>query len=808
MLSASVFAAEGSNSIEFVASPSGGFDATLQPLIVPAYKNVSLSIDGRLDEAIWREIPSYDNMSVVQPDVLTTTSHATRTHLFYTDEGLYVGIQADQPSESLLPRLSSRDKEVNRDGTRFYLDTSGAGLYGFFFGVNLGGSLNDGTFLPERQFNSLWDGPWYGAAAETQTGYTTEMFLPWAMMSMPRGFDVRKMAFAVSRRVAYLDEQWQWPALPVSKPKFMSGLQPFQLHDVEPRQQLAFYPFTAATRDRIDGKSNYRAGADIFWRPSTNLQFTATLNPDFGAVESDDVVVNLTAFETFFPEKRLFFLEGTEIFITSPRSEIRAAASSTGARSVFNSFFLPPTTLLNTRRMGGPARPPVIPAGTAIPDVDLGKPTELVGAAKMTGQHGALRYGVLAAFEEDSTFHGTLDNGLPTRLKQAGRDFGVLRFLYEAGGKGRRALGWISTLTRHPEDDAITHGVDWHYRSASSRLIWDGQLVYSEVENRRGTGGFFDLNYIPKQGRLHRFSYDYLDDKLDINDLGFIRRNDVITYRYSYSRTNSRHPRFRQRNDFITFSHETSTSGRTVRSSVFYRNTLTFHNRHQLNSTVIVRPEQWDDRKSEGNGDYRTHAGGIVEFSYGTDTSHTVSASIAGSVMSEQLGDLTYIAKGGITYKPNDRMSLDLDFIYRRTDNWIIHLDGRTLGGYAAKHWQPSIAFDLFLTAKQQLRFSLQWVGIQANAQDLYEVPINDGELIKITDGIASPTYDFTISRLTTQLRYRWEIAPLSDLFVVYTRGSNLPNRQDDAFGDLFSDAFTNPVIDMFVIKIRYRFSP
>ncbi|MGB1189688.1 MAG: DUF5916 domain-containing protein, partial [Pseudomonadales bacterium] len=70
-------------------------------------------------------------------------------------------------------------------------------------------------------------------------------------------------------------------------------------------QQFSVFPFAAITEDRIDAKTEYRVGADFFWRPSTNLQLTATINPDFGIAESDDVVINLSATETFFPEKRL-----------------------------------------------------------------------------------------------------------------------------------------------------------------------------------------------------------------------------------------------------------------------------------------------------------------------------------------------------------------------------------------------------------------------------------------------------------------------------------------------------------------------
>lgn len=745
-------------------------------------------------------------MTIVDPDTLVQPKYQTITKILYTDDGLYVGTWAEQPLDKLLPRLSSRDKTINRDGTTFYLDTSGEGLYGFFFGVNLGGSLVDGTILPERQISPLWDGPWSGSASATKDGYTTETFLPWSMMSMPESSDIRKMRFAITRRIAFLDEEWSWPALPQSKPRFMSGLQPIQLEKINPRQQLAFYPFVAGTRDRIRDETSYRAGTDVFWRPSSNLQFTATLNPDFGTVESDDVVVNLTAFETFYPEKRLFFLEGTEIFITSPRAAIRGTNGSTGARQVPNSFSLQPNTLLNTRRIGGAPQAPIIPLGTIIPDVELSKPSELAGAIKLTGQKGAFRYGVMGAFEENTKFYGTLTDGSPTRLEQDGRDFSVLRFLYEDADRGRRSVGWISTLTAHPLQDAVTHGLDFHYLSPESKLVADGQLVYSDVNDVKGKGGFVDVNYIPKRGTLHRFSYDNFNDKLDVSDLGYFRRNDVITYRYSYNHQTSKLKHLRFQMNWLTLSHETNTQDRTVRSYVFFRNTLTFKNRNQLNSTLIYRPEQWDDKTSEGNGDFRVHEAGLFEFAYGTDTSKKFSASIGVNGMSESLGDWSYLSKGGITYKPNDRFSFDLDFMYRRANNWLVHLAGNTLGAYKATHWQPGITMEAFLTAKQQLRFTLQWVGIKADATNLYQVPIDDGELMQITNGMTDPTYDFTISRITAQLRYRWEIAPLSDLFIVYTRGSNLPNQQEEEFSTLFNDAATDPIIDNFVIKLRYRF--
>ena len=101
----------------------------------------------------------------------------------------------------------------------------------------------------------------------------------------------------------YLDERWSWPALPFTSKRFMSALPSMRLPQVESKQQVAFFPYVSAAQDEIYGEDEYRVGADFSWRPSSDLQVTASINPDFGAVESDDVVVNLTAFETFFAEK-------------------------------------------------------------------------------------------------------------------------------------------------------------------------------------------------------------------------------------------------------------------------------------------------------------------------------------------------------------------------------------------------------------------------------------------------------------------------------------------------------------------------
>ena len=112
---------------------------------------------------------------------------------------------------------------------------------------------------------------------------------------------------------------------------------------------------------------------------------------------------------------------------------------------------------------------------------------------------------------------------------------------------------------------------------------------------------------------------------------------------------------------------------------------------------------------------------------------------------------------------------------------------------------------DIFLSAKQQFRITAQWAGIKAREDERWRVPPGDGSLESVLVNPSDQRRDFTISRLTFQARYRWELAPLSDLFVVYTRGSNVASMPDAGFGDLLHDSWTERLVDVFVVKLRYR---
>ena len=812
------------------ALTAGGSDSLLIPentdrddITIPKLpsEQAGIQLDGRLDEALWQQIPGYDNMLVMDPDTLADPSYTTTARFFYTDDGLYIGAFMQQPPETLIARLSSRDEFVNRDSFGITIDTSGEGLYGYWFSVNLGGTQGDGKVAPERQFSREWDGPWESATAELDNGWSAEFFLPWSMMTIAEGKqgdpNDRKFGFWLNRKVAHLDERWSWPALPFASKRFMSALATMRTPDVATRQQIALFPYASATLDDISGENKSRVGADVFWRPNSKLQVTATVNPDFGAVESDDVVVNLTAFETFFPEKRLFFLEGIEVFNTTPRSQVRGQSpSGQGARQTTTTFNPEPTTLLNTRRIGGPPQVDV-PKDVDVSGVELGKPTNLMGAAKITGQAGSFRYGVLSAFEDDMRLPAVYNSGAQQdgklNLDTSGRDFGVARVLYEKVGQGRVSFGYLGTLVRYDrKQDAQVNALDAHWLSKNGAWQLDGQLMASDVDKIKGYGAMYDMKYKPRQGIEHKLALDYFDAKLDVSDLGFIRRNDVTTANYSFNSSTGRGlTRLRNKRTSIMISHSWNMDGRSVRSGLFFRNGWTFKNRNELRTEFNYFPARWDDRNSFDNGSFRIDDRWVGEVALGTDTSKPVSLSGLIGMRQEELSGWTVRSSLGMTFKPSDRFSLDIDLNYFDRDGWLLHNTGRVMSTYAADDLQPRLAMDWFLSAKQQLRLTLQWAGITADSQEHYLIPVGGGKLVRINDPVGAGVVaaldgDFTVSRLTSQLRYRWEIGPLSDLFVVYTRGSNIPSQLNAEFSDLFQDSISYPIVDNVVVKLRYRF--
>ncbi|RLA27206.1 MAG: hypothetical protein DRR11_18640, partial [Gammaproteobacteria bacterium] len=711
-------------------------------LLQVRHEDSGMKIDGNIDEAIWAKLQPFNNLKVIEPDTLADAPYKTDMRMFYTERGIYVSFDMDQPAESIIQRFAPRDAfEVNRDNVGFTLDTSGDGRYGYWMNLSLGDSQMDGTVLPERNFSREWDGAWYGATQRTENGWSAEFYIPWSQMAMPKKNGVRRFGLYLSRKVAHLNERWAWPGLPDSVPRFMSALQPIELEQVDPRQQWSLFPYASGTFDRIDEDNRLKGGLDLFWRPSSNFQLTATINPDFGAVESDNVVVNFTADETFFPEKRLFFQEGQEIF------EISKRENNGGGMN-------PKPKVVNTRRIGGRPRDLDLPPGVSLSERDELIPADIIGAMKATGQIGSFRYGVLAAAEDDTDYIAS--DGLG--YVQDGRDFGVFRILYEdSQGAAYRGLGWVSTLVAHPESDAVVHGADVHYLTTSGAWNLNGLLLYSDIDEDdtgSGTATLADITYTPRQGIKHSLDMAFLDDKIDVNDLGFQRRNNIDSYIYRFEWIKSGLSRVRNFRLSPNVRYAENGEGFRVSSFVGSGGSITLNNLHNLGGFLGLAGSRYDDRNSFGNGTFKIDQRVFLNVNYETDTSKDISFFGRLDRRGESLGGRALEGTLGVTWRPRHNLSFKLQVAHNDREGWLLHQEDENFTTFDATQWRPEFSFEIFPNARQQLRLAFQWVGIRAREDEFFTLPDGTTELIPGPKP-PGPTDDFSVSQLNFQIRYR-----------------------------------------------------
>ena len=760
-----------------------------------AEANNDFRLDGDLDEEVWKDLPVIDGMQVVDPDTLVDAPYETDIRMFYTERGIYIGVMNYQPEGSLVARMTSRDTRLARDGFVIGIDPSGEGLFGYFIRLNLGESMTDATILPERQMNMQWDGAWNGRTTELDNGWSAEIYIPWSMMSLSEADEDRVVGFYFERQVGHLNgDTWSNPPLPRTVNQFLSAFTKYEMPGINPTRQLTYFPFIGGVHDGIKHEDTYKVGTDIYWRPTLNTQLSATINPDFGSIQADDVVVNLTAFEQFFPEQRAFFLEGQDIFITHPRA------------SGFGGGPGGPIQLVNTRRIG---RAPIfdVPGDVTVVPTDLSAPSDLLGAAKFTGQNGAFRYGTLLAAEDNMEIDGIRDDGSKVTIGSEGRDFVVGRLLYEdTGGGGRRSIGWMGTSVNHPTIDETVNAIDAHYLSADNRWVIDSSFMRSDKDSEVGYGGMADFNFRPERGKQHTVRATYFDEKLDINELGFLTRNDQMNLDYIHSIVKSDIPSLRSRNTRFFFVNQWNLEGRPVRLGVFFDQDYNFLNNDTFSYSLRAFPERVDDRLGRGTGDFEVPTRYGANVSYRSDPSVPLAFNVGLNWDTDDLGPANVTTSAGIAWRPNDRFSSEFNVRYTDQEALLLHKGNGRYTSYEAHQWAPNLEVNYFIGPRQQIRFSWQYNGLKAFEDRFWQSSPDEVEPLMPIPKPTETSEDFVISRMTFQARYRWEIAPLSDLFLVYTRGGNLPRDSFATYPELIEQTWNHPVVDTFAFRLRYRF--
>ena len=346
----------------------------------------SIRVDGVPDEAAWQAAPAIDAFTQYDPSEGSPVSERTEVRFLYDGDALYVGAWLYDRDEARA-RLGRRDMSMSAsDWLTVIVDSHHDHRTAYGFEINPAGVRRDQTRSPSGEDDS-WDPVWEGRATVTEAGWFAELRIPFSQLRFS-GEDAQTWGLQVERQIARNQEFAVWSFTPRDQP---GGIPRFGhlegLVGLRTGKRLEVLPYVVSRAEYVDpGANPFRSeaeyvmegGVDLKYRVTSNLTLDATLNPDFGQVEVDPAVVNLTAFETFFPEKRPFFVEGGDIF----------RFGSDGTNSVFYS-----------RRIG--RRPSLLPP---TPARDVPDATRILGAAKLSGRTAAgWSVGVLDAVTDRET---------------------------------------------------------------------------------------------------------------------------------------------------------------------------------------------------------------------------------------------------------------------------------------------------------------------------------------------------------------------------------------------------------------------
>jgi hypothetical protein len=830
----------------------------------------SVNLDGRLDDPAWRNAAPLTDFLQREPQEGAPPSDAMDVRFVYDDDALYVGARM-LSSEVIQAPMGRRDEGDQSEYFGVFLDTYLDRRTAYAFGVTAAGVRLD-TYYPrdsERDDDSGFDPVWQARTSRDAQGWSAELWIPFSQLR----FTARSpqvWGLNIRRWVPSRNEEVHWQLLGRTEQRLASRFG--DLHGIDgirPSRRIELLPYVASSsqligvRDERDpftsgGNVDGRVGLDAKIGIGSNLTLEATVNPDFGQVEADPAEVNLSAFETFFTERRPFFVEGSNL-LTGP----------------VNNFFY-------SRRIG--AEPP----GDADGDfVDVPAQSSILGAAKLTGRlESGLSVGMLGAVTAEESAKTFTLPGEFGRARVAPRtSYGVTRLQQEFGAEGSTAAIMATGMHRDlaPGDpiaalvtrSAFTVSADSLLRLQGGDYEVESYAGYSRVD---GDAGAIDRVQRGSARYLQRPDADYVTYdpfRTTLSGAKFgasIERRNAQHWLWSAS-TDIESPEF-ETNDLGrlnqgdgvvgqgTLEYRETTPGRFLRDynlSVNTRNEWNFGGaRQQARISPAARltwPNFWETEiDAEYSGRLQnqrlTRGGPLMEQPRNWQASVEVSNSEAASTRGEwqvtygrtEDRGLVFNTSGEFTIQPAPQWQLSIGPEYERevdTQQYVTALAGGPIATFGSRYvfahidratystefrmnytFKPDLTLDFYgepFAASGRYSHIGELMAARTRAIREYGTDgtaittLEDGSR-RVTDGAASFTLrnrDFNVQSFRSNLVLRWEWRPGSTLYLVWQqdRESEIfaPFRATagDMFGSLGQDGD-----NFFAVKMTYWFSP
>jgi hypothetical protein len=342
-----------------------------------------IMLDGRLLEPVWGEAEPTAGLRQRDPNEGQPETERTEVRVAYDDDALYIGARLfDREPAQIVRRLSRRDLGANSDTVTIYLDPQHDHRTGVLLRVSAAGSQADALLYDDNSEDFAWDGVWDAAVSVDAEGWSAELRIPFSQLRFRPGAK-QTWGLNVARYIHRKNEESWWELVPKTESRLVSSMGHLAgIDNVPPKRHLDLLPYirtgadvsgTLAPANPLRETTQMFAGGglDVKWGLTSSLTMDAAVNPDFGQVEVDPAVVNLSAFETFYEEKRPFFIEGGQLYTNFGRDGLL----------LYGRFGATYPSLYYSRRIG--RAPQLAPAGEF---VDSPESTAILGAGKLTGR--------------------------------------------------------------------------------------------------------------------------------------------------------------------------------------------------------------------------------------------------------------------------------------------------------------------------------------------------------------------------------------------------------------------------------------
>ncbi|HZJ65629.1 MAG TPA: DUF5916 domain-containing protein [Kofleriaceae bacterium] len=778
---------------------------TLSVAVAPLHVATSPQLDGRLEDPAWQTATAFTAFVQKNPDAGGPPSEPTSVRIVYDDEALWVGIDCVQQRSPIVRRLTRRDREVDSDRVEVDLDSRATGRDAFHFQVNAAGVLVDALRYDDTEINADWDDNWEAQVATTPLGWSAELRIPFRALRYARergqrwGLQVRRFISARHE----IDELSPIPRGEAGETSHYASLGPFAA--LPDHASVEVRPFALASIEHAaDGTSTPRAsiGGDLKWHLTPTLTLDATINPDFAQVEADQQVLNLSTFETFFPEKRPFFLEGAALFAA-------------------------PIQVLYTRRIGRLPDAPAVPDGETVRAAM--DPSRLWSAAKLIGTVGNdTQIGVLAALTGENRVETDDAVGGHERIADPWSAYTALRVRRGLGERGyvgafATAVGRFETrdypmvggAVLCPDGnlviagarcthDALVAGIDARWRSPSGAYLVDGDVAASTVRGGpprvQRDGVVIASGDSSPQARLHAAKQDNgpvfeavieaNGRRFDVNDAGFLERANFIHADLNLGwKTTTPGALVRESTTFAEYFYWRNWRGEQINGGYQLNTQIVFANYWQMFTELHWRPARFDDREV-GEGTALQRRGRLGwELSLSTDPRQRVVASWLQAAYFVAHG-YTFSGDGDVTLHALPLLDIELlpSVLVARGEPRYVLTDPANGDHVFAQQAASAIGLTLRTTYTFTPRVTLQLYGQlfgeTVSYRDFGRAPASDrevelAEIVPASAPVADTGGSHALLNASAVFRWEWRLG--STLFAVYSRSQGAAR----AFGAL-----------------------